>query len=73
MTSAAQTREGRLGLPWCSSGLPGILGAEVDGTRDESWRGSFTKQLYLPTKLSHVGVNMDGLACPLHWPIAHSC
>jgi hypothetical protein len=30
------------------------------------------KWLYLPTKPSHVGVDADGLAYPLHWPTAHS-
>jgi hypothetical protein len=37
MTSGAHTRKGRLGLPWCSSGLPGILGTEVDDAREGSW------------------------------------
>jgi hypothetical protein len=29
--------------------------------------------LYLVAKSSHVGVDVDGLACPLHWPMVHSC
>jgi hypothetical protein len=31
--------------------------------------------LYLTAKPFHVGggANVDGLACPLHWPRAHSC
>jgi hypothetical protein len=73
MTSGAQTREGRLGLPWHSSRIPGILGAEVADARDKSWRGSFTKRLYFPAKPSHMGINVDGLAYPLHRPMAHSC
>jgi hypothetical protein len=28
--------------------------------------------LYLAAKPSHVGVNVDGLACPLHYPMVHS-
>jgi hypothetical protein len=41
MTSGAQTREGQFikvgwGLPCYSSGPLGILGVEVDDTRDES-------------------------------------
>ncbi len=28
--------------------------------------------LYLAAKASHVGVNVDGLACPLHCPMAYS-
>jgi hypothetical protein len=37
MTSGDQTREGRLGLLWCCSGLPGILSAEVDDAQEGSW------------------------------------
>jgi hypothetical protein len=29
-------------------------------------------RLYLVAKTSHVGVNVNGLACPLHRPMAHS-
>jgi hypothetical protein len=60
-------------VPESSSYLPGILGIEVDDPRDDSWRGSFMKQLYLASKLSHVGVDVDELAYPLHQPIARSC
>jgi hypothetical protein len=66
-------RRGRLGLPWCSSGLSGVLGVEVDDAQDESWRGSFVKRLYLPAKPSHMGVDVDGLAYPLHQPTTHRC
>jgi hypothetical protein len=38
---------------------PGILGAEVDDARYDSSR-------YLTAKPSHVGVNVNGLAYPLH-------
>jgi hypothetical protein len=41
--------------PGCSFWLPGILGAEVEDVRDDSWRGSFVKWLYLAAKPSHVG------------------
>jgi hypothetical protein len=41
--------------PECSFRLSGILGAEVDGARDDSWRGSFTKCLYLVARPCHVG------------------
>jgi hypothetical protein len=57
-----------LGLPWYSSKLSGILGAEVDDVWDEPWRGSFVKRLYLPAKPSPMGIDMDGLPYPLHWP-----
>jgi hypothetical protein len=30
-------------------------------------------RLYLVAKPSHVGVNVDGLACPLHRLMAYSC
>jgi hypothetical protein len=29
--------------------------------------------LYLATKPSHMGGDMDGLAYSLHWPTVHSC
>jgi hypothetical protein len=50
-------------LPECSSWF---LGTEVDGARDTSWRHHCFTQLYLIAKPSHVGVNVDGLAYPLH-------
>jgi hypothetical protein len=48
------------------------MGAEVDDARDESWRGSFAKWLYLLAKPLHVGIHVDGLDNHLHWPMAHS-
>jgi hypothetical protein len=59
--------------PGCSSWLSGVLGTEVDDAWDDSWSGSFTMWLYLTAKLSHVGVNVDGLAYPLHQPTVYSC
>jgi hypothetical protein len=59
--------------PVCSFWLSGILVAKVDNTQDDSWRGSFTKRFYLAVKPSHVGVNADGLACPLHRATVYSC
>jgi hypothetical protein len=56
--------------PGCSSRFPGILGAEVDDARDSSWRHCFMVWLYLAAKPSHVGVEVDGLACPLNHPTA---
>jgi hypothetical protein len=56
----------------CSIGFPGILGAEVDDAWDSSWRHCFMAWLYLGAKPSHVGVDVDGLACPLHCPMACS-
>jgi hypothetical protein len=47
-----------------SSWLPGVLGAEVADARDGSWRRCFATWLYLAAKPSHVGVDVDGLACP---------
>jgi hypothetical protein len=44
----------------CSLLLPSILGAEVDDAWDDSWRGSFAERLYLVTKPSHLGVDVDG-------------
>jgi hypothetical protein len=56
----------------CSSWFLGILGAEVHDTQDISWRCCFAAWLYLPTMPSHVGVNVDGLVCPLHHPTDYS-
>jgi hypothetical protein len=58
--------------PRCSSWFLGILGAEVDNARDDSWRYCFTMRLYLDAKPSCVGVDLDGLACPLHRPTTYS-
>jgi hypothetical protein len=54
-----------MGLPGCSSGSPG---AEVDGAWDDSWRRHHFAQIYVTAKPSHVGVDVDRLACPLHHP-----
>jgi hypothetical protein len=59
--------------PRCSSRFPSVLGAEVDDARDSSWRRWFTSLLYLDAKSSHVGVDVDRLACPLHHPMAYNC
>jgi hypothetical protein len=58
--------------PGCSSRFPGVIGAEVDDARDGSWRCFFTAWIYLAAKPSHVGVDMDGLACPLHCHLIYS-
>jgi hypothetical protein len=57
-------RRGWRGLPGCSSWFPG---AEVDGSRDGSWRCRCA-ELYLAAKPFHVRVNVDKLAYPLHRP-----
>jgi hypothetical protein len=41
---------------------------EVDGARDGSWGHCCFAWLYLCAKPSHVGVDMDELACPLQHP-----
>jgi hypothetical protein len=46
--------------PGRSFRLPGILGEVA------LWC------LYLPAKPTHVGVDVDGLAYPLHWPMVRS-
>jgi hypothetical protein len=54
-----------MGLPGCSSWFPG---AEVD----DAWVGPCRHRqdgLYLTAKPSHVGVDVDGLAYPLHRPM----
>jgi hypothetical protein len=66
-------RRGRLWLLECSSRLLGFLDAEMDDVRDDSWRGTFMVWIYLVAKPSHVGVDVDGLAYPLHCPTFHSC
>jgi hypothetical protein len=58
--------------PGCFSRFLGILGTEVDDAQDDSWRRCFTVWLYMAAKPSHVGVDVDGLACPLHRPTAYS-
>jgi hypothetical protein len=41
--------------PRCYFRFQDVLGAEVDGVRDDSWRGRFVVWLYLTAKSSHVG------------------
>jgi hypothetical protein len=57
-------RKGWTGHPESSSWF---LGTKVDDARVSSWRHRHAG-LYLAAKPSHIGVNMDGLACPLHCP-----
>jgi hypothetical protein len=59
--------------PRCSSQFSSILSVEVDDAQDGSWRRRFVAWLYLAAKPSHVGVDVDELACPLHHPTACSC
>jgi hypothetical protein len=58
--------------PGCCSWFPGVLGAEVDGAQNGSWRHCFRSWLYLMAKLYHMGVDVDRLACPLYRPTACS-
>jgi hypothetical protein len=54
-----------MGLPGCSSWFSS---AEVDDARVGRWRHSHDG-LYLTAKPSHMGVDVDGLAYPLHRPM----
>jgi hypothetical protein len=56
-------RRGWIRLPGYSSWLPS---ADVDGAWDGSWGCLYITLLYLGAKSSHVGVDMDGIACHLH-------
>jgi hypothetical protein len=47
-----------LAIWWCTDCM-GVLGAEVDDTRDGSWRRCFMVWLYLAAKSSQVGVDVD--------------
>jgi hypothetical protein len=58
--------------PGCSFQLPDILGVEVDDVQDDSCRGRFTVWFYLSAKHSHMGVDVDGLAFPLHQRMVRS-
>jgi hypothetical protein len=49
-----------------SSRLPGV---DVVGARDSSWSCLHFIWLYLAAKPSHLGSDMDGLACSLHRPM----
>jgi hypothetical protein len=51
---------------WLSSRLPGV---DVVGDRDSSWSCLRFIWLYLAAKPSHLGSDMDGLACSLHRPM----
>jgi hypothetical protein len=55
------------GWMWLFGRSSGFLGAEVDDTRVSSWRRHHAG-LYMTAKLSHMGVDVGGLACPLHHP-----
>jgi hypothetical protein len=57
--------------PGCPSQFLGVLDAEVDDAWDGSWRRCFTTWLYLAAKPSQVGVDVDGIAYPLHHPTAY--
>jgi hypothetical protein len=46
-----------------------LLGYNVAGAWDGSWGGHHLALLYLTAKLSHVGANVDRLACRLHQPM----
>jgi hypothetical protein len=43
-------------------------GAEVAGVQDGSWSRHCFAWLYLAAKPSHMGADVDGLACLLHCP-----
>jgi hypothetical protein len=58
-----------MGLPERSSWFPG---AEVDDAWVSSWRHHHVG-LYLADKPSHMGVDVDGLACPLHCHMVCGC
>jgi hypothetical protein len=55
--------------PRCSW-IPSVLGAEVDDAQDGSRIRCLVALLYLAAKPGHVGIYADGLACPLHHPMA---
>jgi hypothetical protein len=59
---------GRSGLTWCSYRFPIVPDVEVDDTREGSCKHCFVLCLCLTAKSSHVGVNMDVLACPYTSP-----
>jgi hypothetical protein len=44
----------------------------MNNAQDSSWRCCFTVWLYLAAKPSHMGVDVDRLACPLYYPTAYS-
>jgi hypothetical protein len=57
--------------PECSSCFPGVLGAKVDDARDGNWRCCFMALLYLAATPAHMGVDVEGLAYPLHRHVAY--
>jgi hypothetical protein len=50
-----------------------LLGIDVVGARDGFWCGYRLTLLHLVAKLSHVGADVDGLACCLHCPVDCGC
>jgi hypothetical protein len=48
-------------------------GRGVADARDGSWSYRYFAWLYLTTKPAHLGVDMDGLACPLYGPTTCGC
>jgi hypothetical protein len=48
-----------------------ILGAEVNNLWDGSLSHCFAALLYLAAKPACMGVDVDGLAYPLHHPVAY--
>jgi hypothetical protein len=63
-------RRGWIGPPGHSSWLPD---AEMASAWDDSWSHHCFTWLYLAAKPSHVGVDVDGLACLLHHPMVYDC
>jgi hypothetical protein len=57
-------------LPWPFCLFQSIPGAQVDDAREGSW-GHWFMGPDLLSFLVFVGVDMDGLACPLLWLVAH--
>jgi hypothetical protein len=51
----------------------GFPGAKVDGSRDGSWSHCCFIWLYLATKPTHVGADVDGLAFFLYRPTVYHC
>jgi hypothetical protein len=56
-----------MGLPGCSP----FLSTEVDGAQDGSWRRRYFAWPYFAAKPSHMRVDVDGLAYPLHHPMVY--
>jgi hypothetical protein len=62
----ATIHRGWMGLHGHSSWFQGTA---VDDAHDSTWRRCCFARLYLAAKPSHIGVDVDGLACPLHRPM----